>query len=285
MASLCAAALTVTLTSAPTKAGAAHPDATTTASARFPMSCADRKFDVFVMVGWHVSRVADAITAALVSPPVVGAGLADRTLRRLDRQYDAGLRDCPRSRLRAVRAFIAEARPLLTGGAMDQTTVEELLVALDRYEERETGEPVERTSVQRLRACQERLPQIHASYRISYSGPKPFGRNGWVTLAVDNTTDKDLYVDLAGSMVAVRPLPNQGGEWSKARGGWVYWWGGSSSDLMLAEAHATTEGYAAPAWYKLRLREDGFIKAVRPEMIVTFGRHLGCSAPVRPAGP
>ncbi len=279
IAAMCVAALVLSLLCVPSPAATSDPPHP------HPNPCPYRKFDVFVMTGWYVSFLPDALTSSQVSPPTVSAWLAEKTMERLDREYRRGLKDCRKSRLRAARTFVETARPLLTAGRMDQPAVEEVLGAFDTYEEQETGEPPTTSSVERLHLCQDRLTKIHASYEIEYSGPKRYGRDGWVTMAVKNDFDRDLWVDHDGWMVAVRPLPRYRGDWSDARGGHLYWWGGSSSDSMIAEAGTTTEGYASPSWYEIRLRADGYIKTVRPQVFVRFGRIGYCSAPVWEVSP
>jgi len=245
------------------------------------VSCADRKAGALDWIGYFVWNVSGALTSSLKEPQIVPASEAAGAMRRIDRWVERVAAACPGGRFAALSRFAEQAHPLTTG-AMDQETTEDFLAAFDAYQERQTDSHETPTYVQALHRCQKRLPDVRTTYQIHYSAPKPFGRYGWVTMTTENDTDRSVWVNLDGSMVVVRPLPRQGGEYVAARGGWVYGWGGSSSDSQFVDPGASYTSYASPSWYRIKLQADGFIKAVRPEMWVTL-RRLGCSSPVWPS--
>lgn len=245
------------------------------------VSCVDRKASALDWIGYFAWNLSGALTSSLEEPQVVPAGTAAGAMRRIDRRAAGVAAVCPAGRSIALERFVDQARPLTTG-VMDQSTTEKFLEAFDTYEYRQTRDRATPTSVQELRRCLKRLPGVRNSYQIHYSDPKPFGRYGWVTMTTENGTDRSVWVDLAGSMVVVRPLPGQGGEYVEARGGWVYGWGGSSSDSQLVDPGESQTSYASPSWFRVKLQSDGLIKAVRPEAIVKL-RLLNCFSPVRPS--
>ena len=228
-------------------------------------SCATRKAHVHDWIEYAAARLSWRFTSSLDSPQRVSAATAATTMRRIDRQAARAHDVCPDARLRALDRFVEIAR-VATGGPMEQEAVEELLGALDTE------------LVDRLHRCQRKLEEVVSTYEIHYSALKPWGRYGWVVLAVENHGTRDRWVDLGGWMRVVRALPGQGGERDEERGGRIHWWGGSSSDPLIAPAGGRDEGYAAPGWYRVRLHEDGYIAQVRPTNIVYFGR-LRCAAP------